>query len=715
MGVWNGMGKEKNSSYRIVVEIHRSVRGKGPFVNQYRATHRFCQRRSFVDMMMTDEGPNVVVMHHHSIAVLVALLLSFASQVAASGRDCRTAQTAAVPSNYVLNATAWEPCVPKFTTAPRDVPYQCRRVSVPALYCPDSSDDEWITVLERRMVRGTPKRAVFLLSGGPGGSSALVAWAVGSQAAAALGTDFALHIPALRGTYNTTAITRPWKDVPNATLWQYLNDTTLPPYRAFTFTNAARDVIFMIRDARAAYQNGTAAFAMQAAGFSYGTVMLQRIASLDPTLIRDYLLDGTVPQQFWHQPFIFQSENLPSVIAQIANNCAKDAFCAATSLSYNSIVAFVDSMAAGATPKTTMCTDFFVDSAAKGEPAADVFFSVAKAIALVSNIAANASLLKADTKDPAVQQQFIDAALQSMSNQPSGVYLDFRVLLWSFINQLAQCASGNIGRIPSFAKGMKPIGTILGALGPVGAALLNYTAPTGNEMVTQLLMLLGENAMDCSNATFDRIRAAMKSSAVRNAKWMYESEESFCNATADISKSWQRDPWARSAVPTLSANVLFLNGLLDPNAAFAMFQAAFNQIQVAPGFSKTYYTHNNAGHTVISLGWSPCVGNLMLGFFTKDSVALAKYDACRLAENNRTLDWEATALRDAFDGISIWEGLPETIWQSALIYTAIVVVVLLAAVGLFFCVRRCCCRQAQTQDASATYDISPAKQPGGQQ
>ena len=58
---------------------------------------------------------------------------------------------------------------------------------------------------------------------------------------------------------------------------------------------------------------------------------------------------------------------------------------------------------------------------------------------------------------------------------------------------------------------------------------------------------------------------------------------------------------------------------------------------MAKGFTKVNYTHYNAGHTVISLGWSKCIPLLIKGLVGNDEAKMQQYKVCLDRENSHQI------------------------------------------------------------------------------
>ena len=272
-----------------------------------------------------------------------------------------------------------------------------------------------------------------------------------------------------------------------------------------------------------------------------------------------------------------------------------------------------------------------------------------------SNVEVPKSLLSMDPQSEEVRRVALEAALRTFRNErgmPNSIYLDVRVILWALMNQLAQCSSD--ARLPSFGEAMKPLSTVLNFFGPIGSVLLSETSPTGNNLITQYLSLFSEAPLTTSR--FDSVREAQRDIPVRAPQGAFDHEANVVRAFSALPPLTNR--YSRVAPPIVHGNVLLLNGRVDPNTPNSMNMALYGELTVANGYAKEQSTHRNAGHTVISLGWSFCTDLLIEGFYRHNQTARSAYEACRDSENNNTFAWNATELGIATQG-SIWAGLPD--------------------------------------------------------
>lgn len=556
-------------------------------------------------------------------------------------------------------ADAWVGCA-----APLDS-FQCRNATFPRLWntttssnaptpTPTPTDPKQVgelTTLQRRLLKGTPQHVVFLFSGGPGGSSDLLALTCVNRFAAALGDNYAIYVPALRGTLWTDQISG-WADFP-ANFSARMADSPLP-WQAYSYTHTARDMLHTVRAAKLEFPNA----AFHAAGFSFGTLMIQRLLVLDPSLFANVILDGPVTPQYTTSPNINQQTNFAALSKNMADNCARDPFCSTYSLSYDQLTAFVNSLAAGV---TNPCMTALVNVFAPGTPASyhhQLFYSLTASLAMVSNVEVTPQLYQADPTLPSVRQQFQQAAFTTWRGDygvKGNIYLEFRAVMWSLMNQVAKCPTTNSSATTppeSFLAYLKTFSQLLNTLGNVNQYFLSPSSPMGNSYVTQILNLRSEFSLNYSAAA---VRQAQSSGPLRSAESSFQAEDTL------LAQSYPFQPTVRECssnktVTNAQANVLFLLGRLDPNVPIALSLQVFQTLTVAEGFTKSYRIHENAGHTVISLGWSKCCASLIRSHFLKDQAALNEYLTCVANENSKTVDWALSTFNQTL-GINFWGGI----------------------------------------------------------
>jgi hypothetical protein len=174
------------------------------------------------------------------------------------------------------------------------------------------------------------------------------------------------------------------------------------------------------------------------------------------------------------------------------------------------------------------------------------------------------------------------------------VYLDFRVLYWGFLNQFAYC-EGNPGHFPAFLKMIQSFGPLASSLGVVQPYLFGPESVIGNNLVTQAIQSQSDGFFPPIDPI--EISAALKGSPVRVPTAEMNANIAVKNAMQPL-RIPQDDYW-NLRPQNFSTNVLYLNGLLDPNTPISLVEEDYFNSLPASGYERNLIILKNAGHTVI--------------------------------------------------------------------------------------------------------------------
>lgn len=193
----------------------------------------------------------------------------------------------------------------------------------------DAPDGETIDIALKRYLPkgGTPKRALWFLQGGPGGSGYVF-----EGIAEAYGTkypDVEMYIPDHRGTGSSTKITcaankpgTPGEEIITEDEWPACMDEVKATWGAklqhFDTTNAANDLGVLIPRTK---REGQPVFVL---GISYGTYWAHRYLQLFPTQPDGVILDSIAPPG---ADLAEQDLDADAAVRDVLDHCAKNAFC----------------------------------------------------------------------------------------------------------------------------------------------------------------------------------------------------------------------------------------------------------------------------------------------------------------------------------------------------------------------------------------------------
>ena len=582
------------------------------------------------------------------LSAVVLFLVTFTSgqQVA----DCRELLFN-VP--IALNATAWSTCsnqTDSFGTGQWNFgEFQCRTVWYPATYLVNGTKGVQRN-FERRIVKGTPKSIVYLIAGGPGISSDALALASAKQIDKALLTNYAIYIPALRGTTNTAAFT-PYLEFPN-NLFEKLHVGQSRNYTDYSVTNTAMDVILSIRSTKDEFKTAT----LNAIGFSFGGYIVQRIMAIQPALLASAILDSTPAPVNGTNPFAGATLGASPLQTLLMNNCERNPLCKARSLTSTELNNFLILADSASNPCLDLLPVVFNLPGAlpKGQLVSQLLHML-----LTINIGIPKSLLQLNSADPSFNREVLKAVLATSARESQGadsLYVDTRAIALSFINQVAQCSQGNDARLESFKQVLAVFKKLFPILFVLAATSSSTSSIFGVNPITNWLVTLSEGRYPLVSVHNGKTQA--QSSFLHPPLQYYDLETI---NLAEIAKfpSFQ-DCFSNKFPMNVQTRVAFLGGRLDNAVPIGETQRAFNLLQVnsRAGGKKNIFIHNNGGHMVIGYGYSACTQYLIRAVILKSSPTMTQYQKCLSLENSVPIDWPMAAIPTALNTTTgIWDGL----------------------------------------------------------
>lgn len=186
----------------------------------------------------------------------------------------------------------------------------------------------------------------------------------------------------------------------------------------------------------------------------------------------------------------------------------------------------------------------------------------------------------------------------SGTDLPNAVYLDFRVLYWGLLNQFAYCEN-NPNHLQEFIQMISSYGPLTSSLGIVQPYLFGPDSAIGNNYVTQAIQSDSEGFFPTLDP--NEIYESLQGSPIR----VPQSEMNGVLAIWDAMQPLRvpQDEYWNVRAKNIGANVLFLNGLLDPNTPISLVTQDYINTNVQAQFDKDKIVLNNAGHTVIGMCW----------------------------------------------------------------------------------------------------------------
>jgi hypothetical protein len=456
--------------------------------------------------------------------------------------------------------------------------------------------------------------------------------------------DYAIYIPSLRGSLHTDKI-EDYSGFPKN--FSKKSSESIYPMESFSISNMARDILTTVLDTKKLYPNAT----FHSAGFSFGTFLVQRLIAMKPDIFQNSILDGAVDPAYKTTANINQQLNFANLTKLMEENCKKDKFCSEKSLTNDELTSFVNKLANG---ESNDCLKSFVDVLAPGTPSIyhhQILYSLSSTFIMLSNIEIPKSLLLEDPTLVTVQKKYLNASFETWKGnygKTNSIYLEFRGMLWALLNQIAQC---NKNQMEGFKKSFGEYMKLLNILGTVNKYFLSAESPIGNQYITQILAILSEFKVEFNNQD---VFNAQKNGPVRSPMTSLNNEQELINETKNFSPAFEC--WSSKYPTIVNGNVLFLLGKLDPNVPIAVSESFYNNLNVNSSFSKLKFIHTNAGHTIISLGWSKCSLSLIRGFYLKNDSAMNDYNNCLALENSIPIDWEVSTYKKEV-GVSFWEGI----------------------------------------------------------
>jgi pimeloyl-ACP methyl ester carboxylesterase len=551
-----------------------------------------------------------------------------------------------------LNATAWSKC-PNQTDASgaghwNFGEFQCRTIWYPATYLINGTTAVQRNS-ERRFVKGTPTSIVYLISGGPGMSSDGLALATAKQIDNALQDNYAVYIPALRGSGNTASFTE-YAGFP-ADLYQRLRNQTRN-FTDYSVTNTAMDLVLSMRNTKEQYKTAT----LNAIGFSFGGYIVQRILAIQPALLASAILDSPPAPVNGTNAFAAATLGADPLATAIMANCARNPLCNARSLSRTELVQFLNEMETKSNP----CVDAFVNTFGlpPAAPKDQIISSLLYAL-LSINLGLPKSVLALNPASAQYRYEVIKAIIATGALDSRGsdaIYIDSRAITLAFLNQLAQCSYGNPARLASFQNALATLRQVIGVLLTIANPDFASTSVFGVKYITNLLVVLSEGRYPW--ITLQEGREQAESSFLRPPVQIYDAEAAYRTEIAKF--PWFRDCYSNKFPVNVQARVIFLGGRLDTFVPIQETQRAFRLMVVnaRAGGKKSIFIHNNGGHTVIGFGYSPCTLLLIRGVILKNTAVIAQYQRCLAQENSKPIDWALDALPRALNVTTgIWDGL----------------------------------------------------------
>lgn len=560
-----------------------------------------------------------------------------------------------------INAGPWAPC-PNVTdvTGLGKWSYpgmQCRTVYVPTTYTSNRTTSALVGLLERRLVKGTPRSIVYLVGGGMegngGGNADKLALSTAKVVATALNDNFAIYVPSLRGTLFSTSI----PDYPAfpANFWTTVNKSGNGTwYSDYSVTNTAQDLIYLMNATQKDFKNAT----LNVFGFSFGTYIVQRAMTLQPGMIDGAILDSAVGAVNGSNSRAINVLGSVNLATYLMTNCQKSPACKAASLTRPRLVSFLNDVNNLTNPCVTSLVG--VLGFPPATPRSDVLSALLRGMVNFPNLVIPKALLSTNASALAITYQTIQAYLNTASLdtvEADEVAIDFRALALALLNQLAQCDPNNPQRQVAFANAMQSIAPVIRLFSVVGAsAATDSNSVIGRNRVTGLLNELSEGRLP--NITVAELAVQQQNSYIRYPSQFLGSIGALDAAAKPVPA--MTDCFSNKPVRPVQTRTIFLAGRLDPIVPVDETRRAFRLFRVngALGGKKTIFIHNNAGNEVLGNGYSRCVNFLIRGVVLKTPPAIVAYQNCLATENAQPLPWAQASLSNAVNASAgIWAGL----------------------------------------------------------
>ncbi|KAI9827611.1 MAG: glycerol-3-phosphate dehydrogenase [Phylliscum demangeonii] len=552
-----------------------------------------------------------------------------------------------------VQATRWETCADA-------TDFQCRNVTVPRFYeataTAQGEPNGTLYLLERRLISSSNLKwechalqhggdgKFQLMRAQPAATADGLAQVVAPEIAAALmgtgTTDFIIPYP--RGAPRTQTIPD-YRSFP-ANLAAYLFNQSIP-IQAFTTTNIARDTIASIKDEQTRNPGGEhLVYAL-----SYGTFLLNRILQIEPDLFSIAIFDGDLPpSSLGRSGLRLQALGRTDVAKRIADDCRCSEAC--RSLSLKRLVVFVDNLAKNI---STPCFDQL--AAVLGIPGSkeQVFDSISSRLSVQNTEPVPVAVVQRQDIDLLTYAPQILDWYRGNQSQAQLMNWDPRVFLWAVTNHLAQCEPGHE---QTFSRLLQQV--ILPVL-QVGDRLQGPDrvdpAIPFVDMIVGLHIVLSE--FDDPPWTADLQRAYQNHTFLRLPEISLTTIDAFRAADRPFFNIPDQY-WGKTATG-VGADLIVLNGDFDTSSPIIGARQFFQDVTVADGHYKKFYTVPRAGHVIVAAAWSSCSPLLLKGYFGGDAQAKEQYETCLAAHANGTLDWEMADLRRS-TGIDLWEGLTKS-------------------------------------------------------